>query len=430
MPPVFRFLVLALGMARSLAAAEKSGVLEKDFTQQVQPLLRQYCLKCHDAEKHKGDLDLTPFTSATKVQQEFKTWQKVLQQVEDEEMPPKDPQPQLEEREQLAAWVREALESIDWSGQKSAGHVTIPRLTKEEYGHTLRDLLGVDLRAGEALLDDGQGQSGFNNDRDGLFISPALAEQYFDAADRALEGLQGLHREPMKKHFESEAMFMTERGMKPENLPGGGEGYALNRGQMTLYDSVSVPCDGWYRFTVRAVGVGGDSGARLRIDNEPSGDIVVQHDRPEAQILTVLLRKGTHQMAWNIELPRELVELRKQQMAANPTSRQAPSLPRSSLRSNRDAQERVNQASVKNALFYPASDHDPPAARELIRRLDQMLVAVQRPIEWLRLTTAEGDPAELASLLDLLPERLTRLNEARQALAKELKVEPAEIERR
>src|SRR4029079_11284334 len=147
-----------------------------------------------------------------------------------------------------------------------------------------------------------QGQSGFNNDRDALFISPALAEQYFDDAERALEGIQGLYRAPMKKRFESEAMFMTERGSKPENLPGGGEGYVLNRGQMTLYDSVSVPCDGWFRFSVRAVGVGGDSGARLRIDNEPSGDITVKHDQPETQSLTLLLRKGTHQMAWNIEL--------------------------------------------------------------------------------------------------------------------------------
>ncbi len=80
------------------------------------------------------------------------------------------------------------------------GRVTLPRLTKAEYNNTLRDLLGVDFQRGGMLLDDGQGLSGFTNDRDALFISPALAEQLFDAAEYALDSLLAL-KQPMVSKF-------------------------------------------------------------------------------------------------------------------------------------------------------------------------------------------------------------------------------------
>jgi hypothetical protein len=424
MPRFDRLPLLLALLGPTLHAAEDRAALDRTFALEGRPLLKQYCLDCHNPDKRKGDLDLTPFTSTAAVQGDFKLWQKVLRQVEDEEMPPKDPQPAPAERGRFVEWIFKAMEGVDWSEHRRPGRVTIPRLTKDEYSHTLRDLLGVDLRAGDSLLDDGQGQSGFNNDRDSLFVSPALAGQYFDAADRALDGLLGLHRGGVKKRFESETMFMTERGSKPEPLPGGGTGYALNRGQMTLYDSVTVPCDGWYRFTVRAVGVGGDSGARLRIDDEPGGDIALPWNKPQDYVLTVLLRKGTHQMAWNIETPRELLELRKQQQA-NPNA-----LPRSSLRSSPEAQATVKRLAPANAPAFPASPEEAASAAKKIRSLDGALVALQRPIEWLRLTTSAGDRDEISSILNLLPERLAGLEKSRRALASELKVQPAEIERR
>jgi hypothetical protein len=101
-------------------------------------------------------------------------------------MPPKKPLPALAERQQIVAFLRQGLASVDWSQQKGIEHVTLPRLTKSEYNNTLRDLLGIDFEPGKLLLDDGPGLSGFTNDRDALFISPTLAEQLFDAADYAL----------------------------------------------------------------------------------------------------------------------------------------------------------------------------------------------------------------------------------------------------
>ena len=232
--------LLVSALLPPIAAAD----LQERYQQRIQPLLKAYCLDCHSEEKKKGEVDLTKFSSLSSVQQDFKLWQTVLQQVEEEEMPPKKPLPSAEERREIVDWIHGMLDTIDWSQHSRIGRVTLARLTKQEYNNTLRDLLGVDLRPGDMLLDDGQGLSGFTNDRDALFISPTLAEQYFDAADFALQGVLALRSRPIQKQFEAEDMLMTERGSKPQDLPGGGFGYSLaGAGQRTLYDEITLPAE-------------------------------------------------------------------------------------------------------------------------------------------------------------------------------------------
>src|SRR3989442_571608 len=64
------------------------------FEKNIRPLLNEYCLKCHSTEKHKGDLDLERFSSLNEVKRHPKVWQRVVEQLADNEMPPKDkPQP-------------------------------------------------------------------------------------------------------------------------------------------------------------------------------------------------------------------------------------------------------------------------------------------------------------------------------------------------
>jgi hypothetical protein len=44
----------------------------------IQPLLKTYCLDCHNPDKLKGDVDLTHFGSPQSVQKDFKLWQTML----------------------------------------------------------------------------------------------------------------------------------------------------------------------------------------------------------------------------------------------------------------------------------------------------------------------------------------------------------------
>jgi mono/diheme cytochrome c family protein len=303
----------AVGVLATLAAGPAPAAdLDSRFTARVRPLLAAYCADCHGGATPEAELDLTSWTTLADVQRDFTTWRTVLQQIEEREMPPEDPQPTEAERAELAGLLREALDAIDWSARRGVAHVTLPRLTKAEYGNTLRDLLGVDLRPQDMLLDDGPGLSGFTTDRDGLFISPALAEQYFDAADYAVRAALALRDGPHELVFEAEEMLITERRARPAALADGSQGYVLRGGgQMTLYAEVEVPTDGWYRVAVRALGVGGESGMRLRIDNEPRADFNLAHDTMGEQSAEILLRAGAHQMTWNIELPPRLKALVK-----------------------------------------------------------------------------------------------------------------------
>src|SRR5262245_63297606 len=97
-------------------------------------------------------------------------------------MPPAQPLPSPEERERLAAWVEKQLKHPDWTKVRNAGHVTLPRLNRIEYNNTIRDLTGIDLRPADTFPIDGAGESGFSNDRAGLFMSPLLVEKCLAAA--------------------------------------------------------------------------------------------------------------------------------------------------------------------------------------------------------------------------------------------------------
>jgi len=136
------------------------------ITEEALPFFEKYCYKCHSEEERiRGDLDLKDFTLEETLIKDRDYWLDILELVETEEMPTKEPLPTPTEREHFVTWLNSRLNEVDWSKVKHAGHVTMPRLTKREYNNTMRDLLGVDIKPGSILFDDGEGQSGFTSDR-------------------------------------------------------------------------------------------------------------------------------------------------------------------------------------------------------------------------------------------------------------------------
>lgn len=168
--------LLLASVAHSLVAA--------DFNKQIRPLLSEYCLKCHSAEKHKGDLDLERFSSLGEIKRHPKVWQSVLEQVASKEMPPKD-QPQLGEtdRKKLLGWVAGTLEEIARANAGDPGPVVLRRLSNAEYTYTIRDLTGVQsLDPAREFPVDGAAGEGFMNVGNALVMSPSLLTKYLDAA--------------------------------------------------------------------------------------------------------------------------------------------------------------------------------------------------------------------------------------------------------
>ena len=60
-----------------LAHAADGNTSPAFFNQSIQPILTEYCLKCHSTEKQKGDLDLERFPSLSEVKRHPKIWQGV-----------------------------------------------------------------------------------------------------------------------------------------------------------------------------------------------------------------------------------------------------------------------------------------------------------------------------------------------------------------
>jgi hypothetical protein len=434
---------LLLLLATASAAAPRLGQGGEAASAQVQALLKTYCVRCHNAEKHKADVDLSTFGARPESLQGRKVWLRVLEQLETEEMPPEDPAPTADERRQLIAWAEEGVK-IDWSKIKNPGRVTIPRLTRDEYNNTMRDLLGIDLQPGKELTPDTEGTSGFNNDRDALYLTPALLEKYLGAASAALDACLALERAPTEKHFESEALLMTETREVPRDFGDGFKGYVLNRGQMTLYTSVRFPHNGFYTFTVRARSGGLPCGGRLRIDGETKGDVLARTATPELLTLTCFVKAGSRQMTWNIQTP-DLPAPRaavargpgaaQRKGAAVQKKQQRPQqnqgVPRTGKPLPENIQELITTRAQDNATEYPAIGNEPMQAEPLIMRVNGFAANVQRALEWIRvLPQYDGEKSEIARFKGYVGERGEILDILKGQLAAALGEPRADFDRR
>ena len=164
-------------------------VVAADYTfADAQKLLKQYCQACHQGKAAAGKFDLRRFPTAGRIAEEPHIWEAALIRVRQHEMPPKGaPEPRLEEREQFAGWLENALRTSACAGGLKPGRSAIRRLNRDEYAATIRDLLNVHVNAGRALPSDGAGGEGFDNAAETLFLSPVHAERYLEAAKFALE---------------------------------------------------------------------------------------------------------------------------------------------------------------------------------------------------------------------------------------------------
>ncbi|MDA7916013.1 DUF1592 domain-containing protein [Verrucomicrobia bacterium] len=387
------------------------------FVSDILPALDQYCFKCHNEEKAKGDLNLKPYSSAKQILKDRKTWLKVLEQIETEEMPSKEPLPTPEERKKLVDDLHSLLHDIDWASIRDPGHVTIPRLTRAEYNNTIRDLTGLDSRPGNFFSADGEGESGFTNDRDNLFITPTQMEKYFDAAERAFDAVLALDDPQLKLHMESEDMFMTETRETPQKIGTDFNGYFLNRGQMTLYDSLTISAPGFYKIEIRAAATTAYTAGILRINDELKAEINVPDTIPRVYQTQIFLPAGGHQMAWNIKsFPRKPNQKADKKKTFTVLSK--------------DANEIIDRESTKNAPVIETPSDQTQETRSAYAQVNSASNGIQRPYEWLRLLGVNGSPKEIEKFIGFIEERTPSLDEALKNLAKLSAIPKAKLEKR
>ena len=165
--------------------------LEQRFQSKMKPFLDAYCLSCHDREKPKGDLDLSPFTSAVEVAHDFARWELILDKLQTGEMPPKKAKqhPTGELNQGAIAWIQEFRRHEAVKNAGDPGPVLARRLSNAEYDYSIHDLTGVDLRPTREFPVDPANQDGFDNSGEALTMSPALLKKYLHAARQIADNL-------------------------------------------------------------------------------------------------------------------------------------------------------------------------------------------------------------------------------------------------
>ncbi len=165
------------------------GIVQMAGAAEPEVFFKTYCMDCHDADTHKGNLDLTALKPEFSNVDTFNRWVKVYDRVETGQMPPKKKaRPPVDDVHGLTHWLHDSLisaERVRLDAQE--GRTGLRRLTRGEYENTVRDLLqlpGISLLNG--LPSDGS-VHGFDKNSEALDISHVNMAKYIESADRALD---------------------------------------------------------------------------------------------------------------------------------------------------------------------------------------------------------------------------------------------------
>ncbi len=152
------------------------------FAVAVAPLIARHCQECHGSVKPKGDVILVSAAAS-----DLTLWRQVAEVLRSGAMPPPErPRPTVADLDAFNAWLDAEVLRVDCRGPIDSGHVTMRRLNRVEYNHTIRDLVGVDFHPADDFPADDSGY-GFDNIGDVLTLSPLLLEKYLAAAERVVD---------------------------------------------------------------------------------------------------------------------------------------------------------------------------------------------------------------------------------------------------
>jgi hypothetical protein len=211
-------------------------------------MVEDYCLKCHNSDDYYGQLALDQMNPASLLE-EPGTWEKVLKKLDGRLMPPPgNPQPEQARIDDFIGWVEDTLDKNP--AMPKAGHVPIQRLNRTEYARTVRDLIGVDIKAEDYLPTEIE-IDGFDNMAEALSVSPAFMAQYIRAARLVAHLAVGdsTAKTAVTTYAPSEeSQYQHQAGMPPGTR--GGIAFTHN-----------FPADGDYQFNLAGLGVGLNSSA-------------------------------------------------------------------------------------------------------------------------------------------------------------------------
>ncbi len=191
--------LLLAGLQASIVVAEKpQSQGRSEFTTNVQPFLKRYCVACHGPEDANAELRLDQLAERVADTKQLRRLRVIRRQLADKSMPPDDAeQPSSRDRQAVLKWFdRAILAARRQLAAVQHEHVSLRRLNRREYRNTIRDLFQMNMTMFDPTRTFPRDQQYDHLDTIGesLVTSGYLLARYLDAADaivtRALEPRQ------------------------------------------------------------------------------------------------------------------------------------------------------------------------------------------------------------------------------------------------
>ena len=208
-------------------------------------VIKTYCQGCHNerAKANYGNLSLEGFDVGAP-HERLPTAEKMIRKLRAAMMPP--PGMRRPSADTLLALVETLEKTIDATSRPNPGGRTFQRLNRPEYERAIRDLLALDVNAGDYLPLDTK-SANFDNIADVQAMSPTLLEAYLNAAGAVTRMAIGDRNAPLNaKSYRTSPYGSQHPWNHVEGAP-----YGTRGGIVVMHD---FPADGEYVFRANVTG--------------------------------------------------------------------------------------------------------------------------------------------------------------------------------
>ena len=173
--------VLGLIVISAGSDARPAAPLQQAMTStQVQAVLNEYCVTCHNQRQKTAALELDT-KDINHLDADTVAWETVVRKLRTGMMPPKSMRrPDRATLDNVASWLESGLDRAA-ALHPNPGAPALQRMNRTEYANAIRDLLDLEVDVTKMLPSDST-VSGFDNIADVLGTSPSLIQSYVSAA--------------------------------------------------------------------------------------------------------------------------------------------------------------------------------------------------------------------------------------------------------
>ena len=389
----------------------------------IRPFLNAHCVSCHNVDQKSGGLSLDELPGESF--SESSPWESVVRKLRTRQMPPPgEERPSEADYNNISAALEQQLDAAARKNPKPGRTGTFRRLTREEYGNAIRDLLALNVDV-SVLLPKDEVSHGFDNITVGD-LSPTLLNRYISAAQMISQLAVGASVKPGGGQTFRIRPDITQEDHVP-GLPLGTRGGVLI--------PFNFPADGTYSVAVRLMrdrnehveGLKRDTPLEVLLDREriklftiPRAKSETGHQTADQHLhVTFDATAGPHNVGVTFpKFPTSLIETKREPYNArfnfHRSPRQEPAVYEVTITAEDAKANRATVTPSRRAILkkYPdGEEHAERIAKEILTPLMRQAYRrpvsnsdLQQPIRFFREANAEhgfesGIQEALASIL-------------------------------